>query len=76
MKDRLPTQFEAKVLRRIERGGFQGGNKQVHFSAAARRLEKLGYAMKPGLHWYVTDKGKAYVESIRQTWTYMEINKK
>lgn len=68
MKDRLPTEFETKVLKRIQRlrGHFQGGDKQVHFSAAARRLEKLGYATKPGLHWYITDKGDAYLAKIEK----------
>jgi hypothetical protein len=61
MKDRIPTPFESKVLRRIQRGHFQGGDRQVAYSAAARRLEQLGYAMKPGEHWWTTDKGDAYL---------------
>jgi len=66
MKNRLPTEFETIVLKRINRGYgyFSGGNKQVHYSAAARRLEKLGYAAKPGTNWYVTDKGDKFLTEI------------
>lgn len=65
---REPTEFETKTLRRIARGygHFGGGDRQVHYSAAARRLERLGYAAKPGLHWYVTDKGREYLASITE----------
>lgn len=64
MKDRLPTEFEIKVLKRISRPDayrLLAGNGMVAISAACRRLEKLGYASKPFLHWYITDKGKAFL---------------
>jgi hypothetical protein len=64
MKDRLPTPFETKVLQRINRPDAYrslAGNGMVAISAACRRLEKLGYAAKPGTHWYVTDKGDEYL---------------
>lgn len=66
MKDRLPTEFETRVLKRIARryGNFQGGDRQVHYSAAARRLERLGYAAKPGSSWYVTEKGDKFLAEI------------
>lgn len=65
-RDRDPTEFETKVLRRIARGHghFSGGNKSVHLSAAARRLERLGYAAHPGTSWYATEKGKAYLDAL------------
>lgn len=60
--DREPTEFELRVLRRIGNGRFQGGDRQVHFCAAARRLEKMGYAVKTE-HWYLTGKGRSYLEA-------------
>lgn len=69
---RDPTEFETKVLKRIARGYgyFGGGNKQVHYSAAARRLERLGYAAKPGTSWYVTEKGEQYLASLPEQIKY------
>ncbi len=69
MKDRLPTEFETRVLKNIvrARGGYQSGDRRVHFIAAARRLEKLGYATKPSTHWWVTDKGEKYLTEIAKT---------
>ena len=67
MKDRLPTEFETKVLRRIAKPDWQrilAGNKMVAVSAACRRLEKLGYAAKPGMRWYITDKGEKFLTEI------------
>lgn len=66
MKDRLPSEFETKVLKRINRPDayrILAGNKMVAISAACRRLEKLGYAGK-GISWYVTKKGDDYLTSI------------
>jgi hypothetical protein len=67
MKDRLPTEFETMILKRIARslGRFQSGDRQVQYIAAARRLERLGYAGK-GRIWYVTPKGKEYLASLEQ----------
>jgi hypothetical protein len=66
MKDRLPSEFETKVLKRIDLPDWRrslAGNKMVAISAACRRLEKLGYAGK-GVSWYVTKKGDEYLASI------------
>ena len=49
---------------RAKSGSFGSGNRQVHYVAAARRLERLGYASKAGLHWWSTDKGDEYIESL------------
>ena len=65
MKDRLPTEFETKVLKRMDRNGVLAGDGQVAISAACRRLEKLGYAAKPGVFWYVTQKGEDYLAALR-----------
>jgi ribosomal protein S19E (S16A) len=67
MNDRLPTEFETKVLKRMTRPDaykILAGDKMVAISAACRRLEKLGYAAKPGTNWYVTDKGEKYLAEI------------
>lgn len=64
MKDRLPTEFETKVLRKIDKGYMLAGDGMVAISAACRRLEKLGYAAKPGYHWYVTKKGDDFLASL------------
>lgn len=48
------------------RGDFGSGDGRVHWVAAARRLERLGYAMKPGENWYTTDKGDAYLKSLEK----------
>lgn len=61
MKDRTPTTFETKVLKRIANDRMLAGDGMVAISAACRRLEKLGYAAKPGLRWYVTDKGDEWL---------------
>lgn len=63
---RLPTDFETMVLRRIAQPAWHrilAGNGQVAISAACRRLEKLGYAAKPGSLWHITDKGQAWLTS-------------
>jgi hypothetical protein len=67
MKDRLPTEFETNVLKRIDNGrGLLAGDGQVAISAACRRLEKLGYAAHPGTRWYVTTKGDEYLARKRK----------
>ena len=60
MKIRQPTDFETRVLRGIKRGAMIAGAKIVHVTAAARRLETLGYAVK-SYDWYVTLKGDEYL---------------
>lgn len=59
----MVSDFELKVLRRIARNGMISGNKMVAVTAAARRLERKGYAHK-SLHWHITDKGRSYIAEI------------
>lgn len=66
MKNRLPTEFETKVLRRMAKDHILAGNKLVAISAACRRLEKLGYAAHPLTHWWVTDKGWNYLRTVTE----------
>lgn len=55
------TVFEQTVLEMIAKyGTVFPGNKRVHYSLAARRLEKKGYCKK-GSSWYVTQKGRDYL---------------
>lgn len=64
MKDRAPTDFETKCLFMIAKySKVPTGNKSVHYTAAARRLEKLGYSEKV-YWWYLTEKGRAYLKKI------------
>ncbi len=64
VKDRLPTEFEVQVLRWVEKyNRVAAGNKSVHFSAAARRLEKLGFVVR-GRAWYLTDKGREHLRGL------------
>jgi hypothetical protein len=69
VKDRLPTEFETKILKRINLPDWKrslAGNGLVAISAACRRLEKLGYAGK-GAHWYVTRKGDEFLAQLEKT---------
>src|SRR5688572_21938377 len=64
--NRLPTEFETKVLRYMTKPDYLralAGNNKVAISAACRRLEKMGYAAKPGTSWWVTDKGEEYLKA-------------
>ena len=61
MKNRLPTTFETKVLKRIANNRMLAGNGMVAISAACHRLEGLGYAAHPRALWYVTDKGDEWL---------------
>jgi len=70
MIDRLPTEFETTTLKRIAHNYQLAGNGQVAYSAAARRLEKLGYAAKPGTLWYVTDKGDKFLASLSFSFSF------
>jgi len=71
---RTPTEFETKTLKRIAKGYgyFSGGDGQVAYSAAARRLEKLGYAAHPGSKWYITEKGEKYLLYLEKLKTKKE----
>lgn len=61
MKNRHPTVFEFRVLKQIANTGrVITGDSVVQYAAAARRLERLGYAFK-GKYWYLTDKGQKYL---------------
>lgn len=66
--DGTPTAFETKILKKIKasRGSFGSGAGRVHWVAAARRLERMGFASKPGLHWWTTEKGDKYLDSLRE----------
>jgi len=66
MKDRLPTEFETNVLKRIDNSRVLAGDGMVAISAACSRLEKLCYAAHPGTRWYVTAKGDVYLASKRK----------
>ncbi len=61
---RLPTTFETMVLTRIRNRRMLAGDGMVAISAACRRLERMGYASKPGVSWYVTEKGEKYLAGI------------
>lgn len=65
MKDRTPTDFETKIMSFIYAyGRIFTGNKSVANGAAARRLEKLGYAGQiEGPKWLLTTKGKEWLVS-------------
>jgi len=62
---REPTGFEVKVLRAIDRGSNISGDPCVAYVAAARRLERNGYASKGG-SWFVTRKGRTWLETSRK----------
>jgi hypothetical protein len=65
---REPTEFEAKVLRAINRGSNISGDRCVAYVGAARRLERNGYASKGG-SWFVTRKGRDWLELNSKTET-------
>lgn len=70
MKDRTPTEFETRVMRRIKcYGDLYGGDKMVHWVNGARRLEKLGYLGK-STRWYFTDKGERWMKAHPQSGLY------
>lgn len=59
------TPFELGVLKVIDRVGRVSGDKMIARSAAARRLEKKGLAIK-GRLWYVTEEGRRRLSEAAQ----------
>ena len=59
MSERSLTQFEARVLRRLNIGTTISGNKMVAWVAAARRMEKRGLLREVSFspRWVLTQAG-------------------
>lgn len=66
------SEFELKVLKAIALPHWQrtiSGNKMIARTAAARRLERKGYAGK-AVDWYVTKKGQAVLDQDKADGTH------
>ena len=57
------SEYEVRVLRRIQNRGMISGKGLAAITAAARRLERKGLAVK-NLRWHVTREGQLLLSSL------------
>lgn len=65
MKKKTVSEFETKVLRMIKKERCISGDGMIAYTAAARRLEKKGLAIKCR-SWHVTSAGEDHLASVEQ----------